>query len=277
MREGMSNTRKRLETLAERRETVARTGYLKVECRNAPLERTDERYRLAVQLRARLARSAFTTGLPPVYAYEQTPSGAMRAVYLGPTDAYTAAFLALADTGVVEFVKRAFADERAAIMRGERLPIDARHPKVLPRQQPDEPGVVYCFWNTLDRPELKKIGRTRRRAEQRGREWEATLTPEPGQQIVMLFSVATQHNVFAEKIVHAALLCEHQGGRVNERTGQLLTEYYRVRNLMALKLFMMLCVGYIDAWYADVEREFRTSSPLYAQWRAVTQSDRVWQ
>lgn len=270
------STRKRHRALAERiEESSTAPAYIKSECRNEPLHRSDSRYPVAVQLRQRLAGSAFTSGEPPAYAYDmQRASGniSMTPSYIGPTDAYTACFLALLDNGVIELVKRTFADERAAIMRGERLPINRRHPKVIERQQPDESGVVYCFWNILDRPELKKIGRTRRRAEQRGREWEAALSPEEGQQIVMLFAVPTKHNVFSERVVHAALLCEHVPHRVNEQSGRQLTEYYRVNNVMALKLFVMLCVGYIDSWYSDVEHEFQTTSTLYEEWRGVTQS-----
>ena len=264
-------TRQRQQTLDERLEAARDDAqYLKTQCVNAPLARTDARYGTAVEMRQRLGHTAFTTGTPPVSVYHIRPRGGLDRIYLGPADAYTVAFLALLDSGVVELVKRTFADERTAVMRGERLPIDERRPRVRRRQQPDEPGVIYCFWNTLDRPELKKIGRTRRRAEQRGREWEAELTPEEGQQIVILFSVPTRYNVFAERVVHRTLLCEHQGGRVNERTGRLLTEYYRVENVMALKLFVMLCIGYIDQWGDSVRREFETTS-LYAEWLAVMQ------
>jgi len=268
-------TRKRHHVLRERTTGVVNADeqYLKSKCQNVPLSPTDERHAIAVDMRNRLGYMAFTTGVPPVESYHIRLRGGIEKVYLGPSDAYTVAFLAALDSGVVEHVKRLFADERRAIMSGERLPIDARRPKLIRRQNPDEPGVIYCFWNTLDRPELKKIGRTRRRAEERGREWEATLTPEPGQQIVILFSVPTRYNVLAERIVHATLLCEHQDGRVNALTGQLLTEYYRVENVMALKLFMILCIGYIDQWGDRVRAEFETTSSLYAQWLAATQAN----
>jgi hypothetical protein len=267
-------TRKRHHELREMR---GNETFIKHQCRNTPLQRDDRRFVTAKRLRERLAYAAFTTGLPPpVSTGYNDSSGEVRQrgrVYLGPADAYTVAFLALLDSGVVEHLKRLFADERAAIMSGRRLPIDGeRRPKLVRGQRPDEPGVIYCFWNTRDRPELKKIGRSRRRAEERGREWEATLEPEPGQQIVMLFSVPTRYNVFAERVVHAALLCEHQDARVNERSGQLLTEYYRVTNLMALKLFVMLCIGYIDQWGDRVRREFETRSTIYSEWAELTQN-----
>jgi len=264
-------TKRRRNELQARIDLAGTEEHIKRSCVNVPLTPNDSRYAIAFDTRDRLAYAAFTTGEPPVAVHLATVHGPPVKVHLGPADAYTVAFLTLLDSGVVEHVKRLFADERAAIMRGERLPIDERRPKVIRRQTPDEPGVVYCFWNTRDAPELKKIGRTRRRAEERGREWEATLTPEEGQQIVMLFSVPTRYNVFAERIVHATLLCEHQDGRVNEATGQLLTEYYRIVNVMALKLFVMMCIGYIDQWGDEVRREFATTSPLYAEWRALMQ------
>jgi hypothetical protein len=264
------STKQRLETLEQRIGDGAEPdGYLKTSCANQALQQSDPRYRTAALLRDKLGEQAFASGIPPVSGYQRVGTGLQR-VYLGPTDAYTVAFLTLLDSGIIELVKRLFADERRAIMRGERLPIDARRPAVIDRQQPDEPGVVYCFWNILDRPELKKIGRSRRRAEERGREWEAALTPAEGQLIVILFSVHTKYNVFAERIVHGVLLCERLAGRVNEVNGQLLTEYFRVGNLMALKLFVMLCVGYIDQWGDIVRRQFETTSPLYSQWLAAT-------
>jgi hypothetical protein len=251
------------------RRTVPAQPPLKSECKSTPLAKNDPRYARALALRARLALAAFTTGVPPVYS---EPPAAEETVYLPPTDAYTTTFLALADSGVVALVQQIFADERKAIEEGRRLPVDARRPPVVRKQQPDEPGYVYCFRNVLDRPDLLKIGRTRRTARQRGAEWEHDLEPQEGQQITVLFAVPTRYNKFAERVVHATLLCEHQGKRVNERTGRLLTEYYNLKNFSEVKLFVMLCVGYVNWWGDTMRREFETTSPIYEEWLNVTQN-----
>jgi hypothetical protein len=243
----------------------ARTNPIKSECVSVPLSKDDPRYADAVAIRNSLARQAFTTGLPPLYNGR---------IYLPPTDAYTVAFLKLADSGVIALVQQTFADERQAIENGQRLPFvdkETEEPFVK-NQQPDEPGFIYAFRNVLDRPDLIKIGRTRRTPRKRGSEWEHDLAPEEGQQIVMLFSAWTRYNKFAERVVKSTLLCEHQGKRVNERTGRLLTEFYNISNFMELKLFIMMIVGYVNWWGAGVRKQFQTTSPIYLEWANAARS-----
>ena len=229
------------------------------ECTNPPLEPSDPRYTRANTLRDRLAELAFQHARAPQIRH---------GIFLPPTDAYTAAFLRAVDPNVVKAVLAIFTRERAAIEGGRRLPLLRGNRPVVANQSPDAPGKIYCFHDARDESTILKVGRTRQRGNRRLRQWEATLEPDEGTQLVELFNVRTRYNVFAERVAHTVMMCENLT-RVNPHTGQRLDEFFRVTNAMELKFFLILCVAYVDDWCDAVWANFRATSPLYARWRAV--------
>lgn len=236
-------------------DTVEKRG----ECTNRPLQPTEQKYQKAYALREQLAALAFQHARAP----QLSPN-----VYTPPTDAYTIAFLTEMHKDVVKAVQAKFALERTAIQSGRRLPLRRGQHPVVADQHPDEPGKIYCFHDQRDESSIVKVGRTRQRGNRRLRQWEKTLEPESGVQLVELFRINTRYNMFAERLVHTVLMCENLT-RVNPHTGQRLDEFFRVQNAMELKLFLILCIAYVDDWCDGVWAGFRATSPIYARWRAL--------
>lgn len=111
----------------------------------------------------------------------------------------------------------------------------------------DAPGSIYAFWITGQPLDQIKIGRTTQKTEERIAEWERSLTPEPGDIVNELFAFETRYNELAERIIHTTLTCEKIGRLRHPRTGRELTEFFRIDNVLLLRLFIAMCVRYADA------------------------------
>ena len=153
---------------------------------------------------------------------------------LNPTAQYEVSFGLTPDPLVRERVDKLFEGARLAIAEG---------------RYNDTPGYIYVFHDNGDDDDVLKIGRTERRPNQRVAEWNRTLstTDDAGERnVVMLFAYPTMANVFAERIVQETLRCEHLRGRLSVATGEELTEFFRIKNFLALKVFLRQTLAYID-------------------------------
>lgn len=190
-------------------------------CRSTPLDEA-ARARVAGQRTALARAEAFGAPLPVVF----------------PSDAYTIVFLAQPDAVVRRALATLLDDERRRIAAGRAA---------------DEPGVVYAFWIVGQPADEIKIGRSRHAPRHRAAEWERALAAREspaaaGADIVrLLFAFDTRYNVLAERLVHTALACEHLPNLRHTRSGRTLTEFFRIDNVLALRLFIALCVRYADA------------------------------
>lgn len=159
-----------------------------------------------------------------------------------PVDYYKACFELEPDPRVFGRVRKMLAREREGIMNGTRQ-----------YHESEFGGYIYCFHYLADPEDVVKIGRTQREPDQRVREWEHELGAKAGD-VVLLFAYRTVANKFAEAVVHAVLTCEHQVARINARTDEVLDEFFRVRNIMALKKCLARIVAFINAlslYYRD--------------------------
>ena len=162
-----------------------------------------------------------------------------------PVDYYKACFELEPDPRVVGRVRKMLARERDGIMNGTRQ-----------FHESEFTGYIYCFHYLADPEDVIKIGRTQREPDQRVQEWEKELGAKPGD-VVLLFAYRTVANKFAEAVVHAVLTCEHQVARINARTDEMLDEFFRVRNIMALKKCVQRIVAFINSfslYYRDRRR-----------------------
>ena len=153
-----------------------------------------------------------------------------------PVDYYKACFELEPDPRVVGRVRKMLARERDGIMNGTRQ-----------FHESEFTGYIYCFHYLADPEDVVKIGRTQREPDQRVREWEQELGAKPGD-VVLLFAYRTVANKFAEAVIHAVLTCEHQVARINARTDEVLDEFFRVRNIMALKKCVARIVAFINTF-----------------------------
>jgi len=153
-----------------------------------------------------------------------------------PVDYYKACFDLEPDPRVVGRVRKMMAREREGIINGTRQ-----------YHKSEFAGYIYCFHYLADPEDVVKIGRTQREPDQRVHEWEQELGAKPGD-VVLLFAYGTVANKFAEAIIHAVLTCEHQVARINARTDEMLDEFFRVRNIMALKKCVARIVAFVNSF-----------------------------
>jgi hypothetical protein len=153
-----------------------------------------------------------------------------------PVDFYKTCFELEPDPRVVGRVRKMLAREREGIKNGTKQ-----------FHESEFTGYIYCFHYLADPEDVVKIGRTQRDPDVRVREWEQELGAKPGD-VVKLFAYRTVANKFAEAITHAVLMCEHQVARINPRTDEMLDEFFRVNNIMALKKFVAKTVTFINSF-----------------------------
>lgn len=112
----------------------------------------------------------------------------------------------------------------------------------------DYRGYIYVFHDLADPDNVVKIGRTERDPRKRIAEWNRELAETSGheQNIVMLFAYPTVANVLAERIVHETLRCEHIGDRLSINSGDELSEFFRISNFRALKIFLRQTLAFVD-------------------------------
>lgn len=119
----------------------------------------------------------------------------------------------------------------------------------------DYSGYIYVFHDLADPIDVIKIGRTERDPRKRVAEWNRELAEQQSggreQNVVLLFAYPTVANEFAERVVHETLRCEHVGDRLNINSGDELSEFFRVRNFRALKIFLRQTLAYVDRFVAD--------------------------
>lgn len=114
----------------------------------------------------------------------------------------------------------------------------------------DRRGYIYVFHDLADHSSVVKIGRTVRSPQKRVAEWNRELATEGSarheRNVVLLFAYPTLANEFAERVVHEALRCEHIGNRLSVASGNELSEFFRIANFRALKLFLRQTLAYVD-------------------------------
>lgn len=152
-----------------------------------------------------------------------------------PPDFYKCCFELEVDPRIASRIKAMLDKERLDILSG-----NAQVSKY------DRSGFIYVFHFLSDPITILKIGKTIRTPEERRAEWERELAPEEGQSVVLLFAYRTIANSFAESIIHTLLTCQHSTGRINPLTNDRLEEFFEIRNVMALKVFIRQTLLYID-------------------------------
>lgn len=114
----------------------------------------------------------------------------------------------------------------------------------------DETGYIYVFHDLGDPVNILKIGRTRRDARRRVSEWNRILAEAVdgpvARNVVLLYAYPTVANQFAERIIFEALRCERITNRLNLVTGDELSEFFRIDNFLALKIFIRQTLLFID-------------------------------
>lgn len=183
----------------------------------------------AVTDRERLRLIAELRGTP-----EFRFSGAFRRSAMSPAANYEVAFGRTPNPLVRERLDRLFQSARAAVASG---------------LYGDRRGYIYVFHDLADASDVVKIGRTERDPRKRVAEWNRELATENGgrqQNVVMLFAYPTVANAFAERVVHEALRCEHIGNRLSVASGNELSEFFRIGNFRALKLFLRQTLAHVD-------------------------------
>lgn len=138
---------------------------------------------------------------------------------------------------------------------------------ILRRKQRDSRGYIYCFRDMADPLDVVKIGRTVQKPEQRLAEWERTLSPPQSTDkgfLVLEFAYTTDFTVFAEAVVHQALMCWHIEGIVNPFTGSELVEFYRNTNILALSVFVRQTLAHVDA-FCIAARDYQTQKTASKQ------------
>lgn len=149
---------------------------------------------------------------------------------LFPPDAYTYIFLRRADFVIEQSIRTLLDNERRRVARG----------------QFDSPGVIYAFWISGEPTNRIKIGRSVQRPHERMSEWNRMLASDGARVINQLFAFKTRYNSLSERIIHTTLACEHLAKLRHPISGNALTEFYDIDNVMALRLFVALCVRYAD-------------------------------
>lgn len=166
-----------------------------------------------------------------------------------PTDFYKCVFEMEPDPRVVKRVQKLLDAEKTGIAAGYRQ---------NPSDLSELTGWIYVFRSLADPSDVVKIGRTIRQPEQRISEWASEL----GQDVVLLFAYPTTANMFAESIIHAVLTCWHESGRINALTGDALDEFFRVPNLMALKMFVRSVLRFVDRFSLYYRRMQPATQPF---------------
>lgn len=113
-----------------------------------------------------------------------------------------------------------------------------------------EKGYIYVFHDLADDADIVKIGKTTQTPEERIKQWEAVLSPEPGRNIRILCAYPTSDASLAELVIHSVMFCERITNRINPQTSSQLVEFYRYHNLMALKKFIAKALIYVDQFVA---------------------------
>lgn len=192
---------------------------LVVQCQNTPL--TPQQAEWARNERIRIARlEQFGSPLPMLF----------------PPDAYAIMFGMRADAAIQKSIQR--------LVQPNRQPVQRKTNKRFA----DGPGIIYMFWLSGHARDFIKIGRSTQTAEERLAEWNRSLTREIGGRVVnQLFLFSTRYNILAESLIKTTLSCERLPNLRHERTGEALTEFFQIDNIMLARLFILLCVQYADA------------------------------
>lgn len=153
-----------------------------------------------------------------------------------PTDAYAVFFERRADSILDASIQTLLANMRQRVASGR---LD------------DTPGVIYAFWITGEPTDHIKIGRSAQTPQQRMADWNRSIagrgaSSRQEQVVNQMHARRTRFNILAESLVHTTLTCEHLGQLRHPTTGSALTEFYRIQNIMALRLFMAVCARYAD-------------------------------
>ena len=156
-----------------------------------------------------------------------------------PLEAYELLFARAPDAYVQSLVRATMARRRATPRRR-----GGGAPSVRERRA----GFVYVFWDSRDPSSLLKIGATTLRTpEHRIAQWRRELGARDEQaSVTLLFAFGTRAPFLAEQLVHETLSCWHVPLRVNRLTNRRLTEYYRVRDVRALRHFVHAVCRYAD-------------------------------
>lgn len=150
-----------------------------------------------------------------------------------PTDAYATVFLRGADPIITKSIETIRRDRERNFL--------------------DNPGVIYVFWVRGQPINEVKIGRSINKAERRAADWSRVIAPT-GSKVKLLFSFQTRYNALAEQIIHATLAAEQIEKLKHPTTGRALTEFFRVDNILLLRLFILLCIRYSDALGDEIVR-----------------------
>lgn len=162
-----------------------------------------------------------------------------------PTDAYAVFFERRADRILDASIQTLLANMRQRVANGR---LD------------DGPGVIYAFWLTGEPTDHIKIGRSAQTPHQRMADWNRVFagrrTSGSHTELVVnqMHARRTRYNMLAESIVHTTLTCEHLAQLRHPTSGAALTEFYRIQNLMTLRLFMAMCARYADVKGDEIVR-----------------------
>mgnify|MGYP001179542631 CR=1 FL=1 len=130
-----------------------------------------------------------------------------------------------------------------------RSMLDNVRRRVAKRQYEDAPGVIYTFWISGQPTDQIKIGRSTQTPTQRIMEWNRVIaTADDNTPVVnQMHACETKYNVLAESIIHTMLTCEQISHLRHPKTGNALTEFFRIDNLARLRIFIALVIRYTDA------------------------------
>lgn len=226
---------------------------LATECRNVRIKPNSKAFAAVQSARATDPRFA----LLPSQRRRRRRRGAPPLLPAHPTLTYSVCFGAQLDERIVLQLRKLFAEQFERI----RSVPAADESRAERARRVDARGYIYCFHDIGDPVDVLKIGRTRRTPEQRLREWERELAPEPGKSLYLLFAYRTDHNQFAERVINLVLRCENLSKRINALTGDDLDEFYRINNMMALAVFVRETIAFVDRWWRITAR---VSQPLAA-------------
>lgn len=187
-----------------------------------------------------------STPLPPALAAKldverrQIVAAELRGLSLPtlyPSDAYAVIFLKRPADQVQAALQTVVADER------RRVEWHRRNTRDRPLATP---GAIYMFWITGQPANQIKIGRSQRAPRKRAAEWARSLSAVRETSVNLLFSFPTKYNELAEALIHTTLACERLDKLRHPTTGRELTEFFAADNVLALRLFVALCVQYAD-------------------------------
>lgn len=197
------------------------------QCREQPI--TSPKQREAIRMLRTTPRFVFVP--------KQDPPAAPPRQLADPTIVFQVAFNRQVDGRIVRRIRELFEKKKRDLAQyGEAA-------------SGDDPGYIYCFHDIGDRPDVLKIGRTKRTPEERLVEWENDLSPEVGQSLIILCAYPTECNKFAEDIFKALLACRQIHNRINPHTGAELTEFFTIDNAMATNIFIRETLRFInDFW-----------------------------